>query len=97
VATGPEPTTETTIRQDLQRIDAIEPSSGTPDPSRKTANPDRSYGPDDPRDESIDCVRALALARAAFALIDVDLPRVRGLLADLVELLAAPAKARLVG
>ncbi|MGA3124247.1 MAG: hypothetical protein ABSF69_26105 [Polyangiaceae bacterium] len=34
-------------------------------------------------------LRALALARAALALVDVDAVRVRGLLADLVDLLEA--------
>jgi len=82
-------TTETTIRQDLQGIDAGEPPNVVPDPPRKLANPGPSNRPDVSGDESIGGVHALALARAALALIDVDLPRVRGLLADLVDVLGA--------
>ena len=58
-----------------------------PDPDAKPANLRSPKAPDESPDESVDRLRALALARAALALVDADPALVRGLLVDLVDLL----------
>ena len=73
----------------MQRILTDGLSEVALDPVRNPANPSRSDRPDDSPDDWIHRLRALALARAALALVDIDAVRVRGLLADLVDLIEA--------
>ncbi len=77
------------IRLDLQGIVADGSSETPPGLVRNPANHGLSDHPDDSPDDALHPVRAvaLALARAALALVDVDAVRVRGLLVDLVDVL----------
>jgi hypothetical protein len=72
----------------LYGIAADGPPSDGPDPMRNPANPGVTSRQDDSTEDSNDGVPALALARAALALIDVDVVRARVILACLVEALA---------